>query len=50
MPVILTTPAEVDIWLGAPTAEALALKTPRPDGASVVVARGEKQDGVVGSR
>jgi putative SOS response-associated peptidase YedK len=48
MPVILTTPAEVDIWLGAATAQALTLQRPLPDGALMVVARGEKQDGAVG--
>jgi hypothetical protein len=46
--VILTTPAEVDIWLGAATAQALTLQRPLPDGALMVVARGEKQDGAVG--
>ena len=45
MPVILTTPEEIDTWLSAGTEEALALQRPLADGALVVVARGEKQDG-----
>ena len=45
MPVILTEPAEIDRWLTAPTADALALQRPLPDGALKIVARGEKQDG-----
>lgn len=45
MPAILTTRQEVDQWLSAPAAEALKLQRPLPDGALVVVARGEKQDG-----
>lgn len=45
MPVILTEPQEVEIWLSAPVAEALALQRPLPDGALRIVARGEKNDG-----
>jgi putative SOS response-associated peptidase YedK len=45
MPVILTTQAEVDLWMSAPAAQALTLQRPLPDDALVVVARGEKQDG-----
>ena len=42
MPVILTTQAEVETWLTAPTGEALALQRPVPAGALRIVARGLK--------
>jgi putative SOS response-associated peptidase YedK len=45
MPVILRTAEDVDAWLSAPVAEAMALQRPLPDGALSIVARGEKQDG-----
>jgi putative SOS response-associated peptidase YedK len=48
MPVILTTRAEIDLWLAAPTQDALALQRPLPDDALRIVARGQKQDGPEG--
>lgn len=42
MPVILTTPAEVDTWLPAATMDALALPRPLPGGAVKIVARGDR--------
>ena len=47
MPVILTTQDEMDIWMNAPTPDALHLQRPLPDGALRIVARGQKQDGAV---
>lgn len=44
MPVILTTPDEVETWMSAPAEEALKLQRPLPDGALRVVARGVKED------
>jgi putative SOS response-associated peptidase YedK len=44
MPVILTTPEEVETWMTAPTEEALKLQRPLPDGALQIVARGAKKD------
>ena len=46
MPVILTTPDEIDLWLTAPWAEAEALQRPLPDGALSIVAVGRKFDEV----
>lgn len=45
MPVILTTPDELEAWMTAPASEVPAMQRPLPDGALRVVARGEKQDG-----
>lgn len=39
-----TTREECDAWISMLTANALALQRPLPDGALIVVARGEKQD------
>ena len=47
MPVILTTPAEIDLWLEAETGEALALQRPLPDDVLRIVAKGERSDGAV---
>jgi len=44
MPVILTTPEEIDTWMTAPPLEALRLQRLLPDDALVIVARGEKKD------
>jgi len=44
MPVILRTKDEIDLWMNAPTPEALKLQRPLPDGALTIVALGQKQD------
>jgi len=44
MPVILTTPDEVETWMTAGSDEALKLKRPLPDGSLRIVARGVKED------
>jgi putative SOS response-associated peptidase YedK len=44
MPVILTTPAEIEQWMTAPTEEVLKLQRPLPDGMLKIVATGERKD------
>ena len=44
MPVILTEREEIDMWMTAPPGEALKLQRPLPDGALIIVGRGEKKD------
>ena len=44
MPVILRTAEEIDAWMTATPADALALQRPLPDGSLTIVARGAKQD------
>ena len=46
MPVILTRPDEVDRWLEADMPDVLALQRPLPDDALMIVASGEKEDGL----
>jgi len=45
MPVILTKPNELEVWMNAPWFDAMALQRPLPDGALKIVASGQKQDG-----
>jgi putative SOS response-associated peptidase YedK len=44
MPVILTTPVEIEHWMTAPAEDALKLQRPLSDGALKIVARGERKD------
>jgi putative SOS response-associated peptidase YedK len=44
MPVILTTPDEVETWMTGPQEEALKLQRPLLDGSLQIVARGVKED------
>jgi hypothetical protein len=44
MPVILTTPDEVETWMTAPSDEALKVQRPLPDGKLRIIARGVKED------
>jgi putative SOS response-associated peptidase YedK len=44
MPVILVNQDEIDLWMTAPTEEALKLQRPLRDGSLKIVARGEKKD------
>jgi putative SOS response-associated peptidase YedK len=51
MPVILTEPAEWDLWLSdAPWNDIRALQRPLPDGSLTVAARGVKEDEAIGLR
>jgi putative SOS response-associated peptidase YedK len=45
MPVILTEPAEIDLWLTGPWEAASALQRPLADGALRIVAEGAREDG-----
>jgi hypothetical protein len=49
MPVFLTTPDEVELWMTAPLDEALELQQPMPNESLRIVARGTKEDPVVTS-
>ena len=44
MPVILTKPQEIEMWLTAPVEEALKLQRPLASGLVSIVARGAKKD------
>ncbi|OYY04921.1 MAG: DUF159 family protein [Acidocella sp. 35-58-6] len=44
MPVILTTPEEMDVWMNAPWKEAASLQRPLADNTLTIVARGHRQD------
>lgn len=44
MPVILTSPQDIDTWLSADMPAALELQRPLPDGSLSIVARGDRQD------
>ena len=47
MPVILTTAAEIEQWMTAPTQDALKLRRSLPDGTLKIVMTGDKEDPAV---
>ena len=49
MPVILTTKAEINAWLTAEGDAALTLQRPLPDGALIIVARGDRTGDPLGA-
>jgi len=44
MPVILRSQADIDLWMTAPTPDALTLQRPLPDDALIIVGRGSRRD------
>jgi putative SOS response-associated peptidase YedK len=48
MPVIFTSPEEIETWLTAPPEEALKLQRPLPDGSLKIVATGVVEDVMAG--
>ena len=44
MPVVLTTPEEIDLWLHADAPKALELQRPLPDDALKIMMRGEDKE------
>jgi hypothetical protein len=44
MPVILTKPEEIEVWMTGPTEEALKLQRPLPDNTLSIIARGGRRD------